>query len=158
LKTLVFPNKKLRAKVIKKYVNKVGYRGVVAFSCGNATKALKEVGLKVIDISPKGELIANKWWKPCEIADIFKDFFDATSGHLPLFMMVKIAKEFKKYLGELPGKVFKVPTGSGETIICLKIAYPNKKFIAVYNINSATKYNTEAPLNSIVNNFFEVIK
>ena len=158
MKTLEFPNKKIRAEVIKEYVVKAGYKGVVAFSCGNATKALREVGLRVIDISPNGELIANKWWEPYEIANIFEGYFDATSGHLPLFLMIKIAKEFKKYLGELPDWHYRVPTGSGETIICLKMAYPDKYFFAVYNLNEATKYNKEAPLNFIIDNLFGFIK
>jgi hypothetical protein len=49
-----------------------------------------------------------------------------------------------------------VPTGSGETIICLQMAYPERTFIAQYNVNQGSKYNAEAPLNNFIFQSFEV--
>ena len=43
-----------------------------------------------------------------------------------------------------------VPTGSGETLVCLAMAFPKVKFIARYNIDAATEYHEEAPLNKLV--------
>jgi hypothetical protein len=50
---------------------------------------------------------------------------------------------------ELPDVVY-VPSGSGETLVCLKLAYPEKKFIAVYNLDAATEYSPRCPLNDFV--------
>jgi len=155
MELLRFPNKKLRARVIKEYVAAAGYRGVVCFSCGNASTALKEAGLYVIDVSPRGELEARKWWTPEDIHRAWPDLFDATSGHLPLPLMVKISAAFKKYLGPEPYSL-NVPTGSGETILALKVAYPTLDFRPVYNLDDATKYNPEAPLNKVVEGICEM--
>lgn len=152
--------KKIRAKVIKRYIEEAEYKGVVCFSCGNASRALNEAGINTLDISPQGDLRATKkWWTPQEIHRIWPDLFDATSGHLPLALMVKISEEYRKYLGKLDKSIYEVLTGSGETIICLSIAYPSKKFIAVYdNKNNATKYESKAPLNSVVKTYYMIIK
>ncbi len=148
---LKLPNKRIRAEVIARYVKQAGYRGVVAFSCGNATRALIEAGLWVLDISPNGMVApTNKWWTPAEIHAAFPDLFDATSGHLPGHLMVEIAKAYKQHLGELPNQVYEVPTGSGETILCLRWAYPGKTFVPVYNVGKGTEYDGRAPLNYAV--------
>jgi len=152
VKLLRFPHKKIRAAVIKKFIEKRGYRGVVCFSCGNASRELKNVGLNVLDISPMGDLIPNRWFRPSEVAEKFYGYFDATSGHLPMELMIEIAAEYKKYLGlSLPSCY--IPTGSGETIFCLKLAYPDEELIAVYNLDEATEYNENAVLNDIVKIF-----
>jgi len=147
--TLTFPERKtIRANVIYEYVMEAGYRGVVCFSCGNAAKALRDAGLFVVEISPVGKLHAGAWWQPEEIRKVWPDLFDATSGHLPVPLMVRIGNEFRKHLGELTtGEEYKVPTGSGETILCLRWAYPLCSFKPVYNLDASTKYNEEAPLN-----------
>ena len=146
---LNLPAKKIRAQVICEYVIDAGYKGVVAFSCGNATRALKETGLFVLDISPCGDLSpSEKWWSPAEIQRMFPYLFDATSGHLPVHLMIRIAISFREHLGEIKG--CDVPTGSGETITCLRWAYPNEKFSPVYNLDQATKYEQNAPLNYLV--------
>jgi hypothetical protein len=148
---LIFPNKKIRAQVIARYVSAAGYRGVVAFSCGNATRELKAAGLWVLDISPDGDLSpSRKWWTPAEIHAAFPDLLDATSGHLPAPLMAEIAKAFRLHLGNLADAVYEVPTGSGETITCLRWAYPETIFMPVRNINEATAYNSAAPLNYVV--------
>lgn len=157
-KLLKFDNKFIRAQVIKKFLINKKYDGVVCLSCGNATKALKKVGLYTIDISPNGDFNANRWFTPSEINTIFPTYFDATSGHLSLEVMQLIGEAFKEQLGELPDVNY-VPTGSGETLVCLKLAYPNKKFIAVYNLDDATKFDDKATLNSLVNILaIEIIK
>lgn len=146
---LTFPNKKIRAEVIKKYLQRQNKNKVVCFSCGNASKELKNQGLDVLDISPYGKLVANDWFTSGEIAELFPDRFNATSGYLPFDLMLEIALEFKSYLGELKG-VVKVPCGSGETLLCLSLVYDNK-FVACYdNSNSATTYDKENPLNDII--------
>ncbi len=144
-----FPNKALRAKVIARYVQAAGYRGVVCFSCGNASAALEACGLYVVDIGPGGSLQAGQWWTPAEIHKAWPDLFDATSGHLPIPLMLDIARAYRTYLGELQGE-YQVPTGSGETITCLRYAYPDCSFVPVYNLDRATRLEPNAPLNCIV--------
>lgn len=146
---LIFPNKKIRAEVIKKYLQRQNKNKVVCFSCGNASKELKKQGLDVLDISPYGKLIANDWFTSGEIAELFPERFNATSGYLPFDLMIEIGLEFKNYLGELKG-VVNVPCGSGETLLCLSLVYDNE-FVACYdNSNSATIYDKENPLNCII--------
>ena len=149
-KLMEFENKKIRAKVIKKYMDENNYTQAVCFTCGNASKELKKIGVNVLEISQHGDLTANKWFKISDIKNIFSNMFDATSGHLDIELMNLVSKEFKKELGELQENVLYVPTGSGETLVCLKMAYPKKEFVAVYNIDNATKYEKEAPLNKMV--------
>ncbi len=140
--------KQIRAAVIARYVKNAGYRGVVAFSCGNATAALREAGLWVLDISPDGMLApTEKWWTPAEIHAAFPDLFDATSGHLPMYLMIEIARELKSTLGKLPEAEYEVPTGSGETIACLRLAYPSITFTPICGIGKGTEYDSRAPLN-----------
>lgn len=123
---------------------------MVCFSCGNASRALREAGLYVVDISPTGALEAKIWWTPEEIHQAFPDLFDATSGHLPVPILSRITKIFKEHLGQLPARHYDVPTGSGETITCLRIAFPRIRFTAVYNLNEATRYDKRAPMNQLV--------
>jgi len=147
---LRFPNKQIRSSVIADFVQRAGYRGCVCFSCGNASDALKNQGLYVLDVAPKGGLSANTWWTVDEIHKSWPDLFDATSGHLPTPLLNRIASAFKTFLGILPEQRYEVPTGSGETIVCLKLAYPNTNFVPTYNLDEATKYNPQAPLNNLV--------
>jgi hypothetical protein len=148
---LRFPNKKLRARVIADYVQEAGYRGVVVFTCGNAAAALREQGLEVVEIGPRGGLHAGKWWTQAEIHRSWPDLFDATSGHLSVPLMGDIAKAFRAHLGELPPGRYEVPSGSGETITCLRIAYPLLDFDAAYdNSKPETTLDPDAPLNAIV--------
>ena len=156
MKYLDFPNKRLRAEVIKDYLRNKKYDGVVCFSCGNATRELKNTGLNVIDVSPKGDFIPLHWFTPSEIKAMFPTYFDATSGHLGNDLMLLIAKRFKEFLGDIPQENY-IPTGSGETLVCLKLAYPEKEFIAIYNLDSATEYNENATLNNFVKIFSKKI-
>lgn len=150
---LTFPRKAIRAAVIKEYVTAAGYGGVVCFSCGNASRELKKAGLYVVDISPSGDLIPNRWWTSAEIHKVFPLLFNATSGYLNIELMTAIGTAFKDHLGNLSEDCYNIATGSGETIVCLKLAYPDKRFIAHYNVvqlETETRYNPGAPLNGLV--------
>lgn len=150
---LCFPNKQIRSKVLKQLLSKYNIEKVVCFSCGNATAELKKTGLQVLDVSPNGVLLPNKWFSSLDFAYNFPNFFNATSGYLPIDIMKEIGLAYKEYLGNLQSPCY-VPCGSGETLICLKLAYPQIDFIAVYdNTNPATKYDNENPLNEIVAHF-----
>lgn len=152
MKPLKFPNKQIRARVIADYLRRCGRfdSGVVCFSCGNASKALAGEGLYVVDISPKGGLSAQKWWSVAEIAKAFPTMFDATSGHLSVALMAEIGQAFRVYIGELDGDVA-VKSGSGETAVCLALAYPELSITAEYDdLFPATTWNADAPLNPLV--------
>lgn len=139
----------IRANVIAQYIKEAGYRGVVCFSCGNAARALRAAGLMVVEVSPEGPLCPGKWWNPAEIHLVWPDLFDATSGHLPIPLMLKVARALRDHLGELQEATYQVPTGSGETIVCLQWAYPDKRFVPLYGLGPETRYNNEAPLNDL---------
>jgi hypothetical protein len=149
---LFFAAKAIRASAIHVYVRQAAYQGVVCFSCGNASAALKATGLDVLEIGPKGPVQANSWWSPADIHRIFPTRFDATSGHLPMHLMHTIGGYFRAYLGDLPDdRPIIVPTGSGETLCCLAMAYPEVRFIARYDQSStATSRHPKAPLNDLV--------
>mgnify|MGYP001585153445 FL=1 len=73
--------------------------------------------------------------------------------------MVKIAEAYKRWLGYIPPGVPQViPTGSGETILCLQIAYPSCSFVAEYDSRSlSTTFSESAPLNKWVAASFRTI-
>ena len=149
---LTFPHKKIRSKVIREYING-NYNKIVCYSCGNAGRALEELKLDVLHIGEEGILDTNKWFSMKEINHYFHEYFDATSGHLNIELMQLISKEYLKYFGKnkfKPNQEIYIPTGSGETLVCLKMAYPQTKFIAVYNLGKETEYNPNAPLNKLV--------
>jgi hypothetical protein len=148
---LRFPAKQIRSRVIATYVREAGYRGVVVFSCGNSATALREQGLEVFEVGPRGDLQTEKWWPQAKIHRAWPDFFDATSGHLSVSLMGDIARAFRAHLGELPASRYTVPSGSGETICCLRVAYPLLDFEASYDDRKPeTRRDPEAPLNSFV--------
>src|SRR6266480_652677 len=118
-KPLTFPHKQIRARVIADYVRQAGYKGVVVFTCGNAAKTLRDEGLEVVEVGPRGDLKTEKWWTMAEIHKAWPELFDATSGHLAVPLMGDIAKAYRAHLGELPVGRYSVPSGSGETILCL---------------------------------------
>lgn len=146
---LRFPHKQIRAQVIKEYMEAGGYERAVCFSCGHAAQELADAGVDVLHIGPHGVLIPGRWFTQAEIHRDFPGFFDATSGHLPNDAMVALAEAYKAYLGPKYG-IYYVPTGSGETVVCLKMAYPEAEFVAVYNIDEATEYSAQCPLNPLV--------
>lgn len=136
--------------VIKHYLKGFSNLKVICFSCGNASRELREAGLDVLDVSPSGHLLANKWFTSRDFLKYFGEYFNATSGYLPFDLMYDIGQAFRVYLGELP-EINYVACGSGETLVCLKLAYPDKNFIAVYdNSNPATVLDEESPLYNLV--------
>ena len=149
IELLTIPHKRIRSLIIKEYLSKHSYKGCVCFSCGNASDALKKVGINTIAIADNGDFIANRWFTPGEVYEIFTNYFDATSGHLPIELMNQIALYYREHLKDLP-EINYIPSGSGETLVCLKIAFPNKKFIAVYNLDKTTEYDSECILNDLV--------
>ncbi len=144
------PEKTIRAQLISRYIRAAGYVGVVVFTCGNAAAALRSVGVDVLEVGNHGELIPGKWWTPAEIRRIWPDRFDATSGHLPAPLMAEIAAALRKAMGHLPPAEYGIPTGSGETIICMRWAYPLCTFVPIYGGSAATAYSPQAPLNYAV--------
>lgn len=144
-----FPNKQLRAVAIKEYMEKYGYKRAVCFSCGNASAALKKAGVSTLDISERGDLQALRWFTQGEVGVYFGGMFDATSGHLPIECLLMVAERYREYIQSLPEEI-NLPTGSGETLVCLKLAFPHCRINAVYNLDEATKYEEGAPLNRFV--------
>ena len=66
-------------------------------------------------------------------------------------LMMDFARALRDELGELPpAECYQVPTGSGETITCLRWAYPDLHFVAVYNQGRPTQFEKKAPLNLAV--------
>ncbi len=136
--------KQIRAIVINKYLHEAELPlEVVCFSCGNASYALKKAGLKVHEV-----LTADHWWTPAEIQRKYK-CFDATSGHLPMPLMKEIADGLKMCVVIFDNEI-EIPTCSGETIVCLRMAFPKGKFKPVYNLDKSTEFHIEAPLNCLV--------
>lgn len=146
---LRFPHKHIRALCIKKYMAAAGYTRAVCFSCGNAARELENVGVDVLHIGEHGDLMPRRWFTQADIEKAFTGYFDATSGHLPMQVMNGLARAYKSHLGALQGRVY-VPCGSGETLVCLKMAYPETDFVAVYNLDEATRYETGCVLNNMV--------
>lgn len=156
---LIFPHKQLRAQVIYAYAKEAGYPGIVLLSCGNASKAMGEVSDGTVEIvKPEPD----HWLTNEEIAQQWPGYLDATSGHLPLWLMVRIAAHFKAWFdanGGLGNGRYLVPTGSGETIVCLLLAYPDTfshSFTALYNFNKGSEFEPNAPLNPVVETLFEI--
>jgi hypothetical protein len=162
MRELLFEKRKeLRSLVIHDYLLESNYKATVIFSCGNASEQLKRIlkstDIKVLDIAPQGALSpSSKWWTPEEVHKFFPEYFDATSGHLPLFLMARISecmqREPARWLEEVPqeNRRYLVPTGSGETILTLRWAFPTIEFVPLYNVSIGSEYNTSAPLNQLV--------
>jgi hypothetical protein len=148
---LSFAAKQIRSCVVAGFVRAAGYRGVVVFTCGNSAAALRDQGLEVLEVGPRGDLKTEKWWTQAEIHRAWPDLFDATNGHLSAPLMGDIAKAFRAHLGELPETRYAVPSGSGETICCLRVAYPLLDFEASYDASKPeTRRHADAPLNPFV--------
>ena len=126
-------------------------KSIVVFTCGNCGRELKKYFDDVLVIGgDDADLIPNRWFTDAEIENIFPDYTDATSGNLPEPLIKQLGNFYKAIIGELDDEIYFVPTGSGETIMSLIYAYPEKKFVAVYNLDNATKYEENAPLNESV--------
>lgn len=125
---------------------------VVCFSCGNSIKYLRQIGIDVVGVGPGEMLRPAKWHTYTEVARSF-GMFDATSGHLPAVMMWQIAQELRQTLDTRMQGIIELdmPTGSGETLVCFKMAFPAIAVHAVRGISPGTEYSPEAPLNQLVN-------
>ncbi len=153
---IIATNKKERSSIVIDYAKTHLYEGIVVFSIGNPedlTRSILRSSLNLISVSPGGDLqSANKWWSQEEIRTSWPNYFDATSGHLPLFLLNKIVIKIRsKFLGIREDVEYFVPTGSGETFVCMAMAFPTISFKAVYNIDRYTQWNPNAPLNDLVN-------
>lgn len=148
---LRFAAKRIRAQVIAQHLGEAGLPlRCVCFTCGNAARALRNEGLYVVEVGSQGRVEPTEWVDPTHIAGMWPGMFDATSGHLPVWMMERIGAAFAVELGELPGKVV-VPSGSGETLVCLALAYPDVRFVARYDMTEPpTMFNEDAALNGLV--------
>ncbi len=141
--------KRLRADVIKKHLIQSHLPlEVVCFTCGNSSKYLTEAGVNVHAV-----VNPDKWYTYAEIQRLY-GLFDATSGHLPMPLMMDIAMELRRTLVKLPNVVH-LPTGSGETYVTLCMAFPSTKIFPLYDLDDSTRYNSGAPLNSLVNSLNE---
>lgn len=150
--------KRIRAEVIKDFIERNDIPFAVCFSCGNSSTYLRKAGVTLLDISPQGDLTSNRWFSMNEIRQLFPMAFDATSGHLPTDLMREIAVRMRNELTFDTDTEYTIPSGSGETVVCLKMAFPNINFIPQYdNSDPSTEYNDEAPLNEVVRAMFNKI-
>ena len=152
---VIATNKKERSSIIIDYAKTHLYEGIVVFSIGNPddlSRSILRSSLNLISVSPGGDLqSANKWWSQEEIRTSWPNYFDATSGHLPVFLLNQIVVRIRsKFLGIDELKEYYIPTGSGETFVCMAMAFPKMSFRAVYNIDQYTQWNPNAPLNDLV--------
>ncbi len=152
---IIATNKKDRAAVVVDYARTHFYEGIVVFSIGDPNDLQRSIlrsSLNLISVSPGGDLqSANKWWSQEEIRTSWPNYFDATSGHLPVFLLNQIVVRIRsKFLGIDESKEYFIPTGSGETFVCMALAFPRVTFRAVYNIDRYTQWNPNAPLNDWV--------
>lgn len=151
--------KRIRAEVVRAYMVRCGISYAVCFSCGNASRYLREAGVSLLDISPQGDLTANRWFTMEEIRRRFPQAFDATSGHLPADLMGEIAERLKREFNFEQDTEYIIPTGSGEGVVCLKMAFPDVFFTPQYDDSyPATEYNEGAPLNDVVRAMFNKIE
>lgn len=142
--------KKIRSQVIKRYMREAGFKKAVCFSCGNSTKYLREEGVDVLGIGAKDELSPNKWFSQAEIAHAFPGYFNATSGDLPLHLMYKIADRLRSIYGKKYEKGGRIKIGSGETALCMRLAYPKAKFTFYRDGTPETEYEEGANLNRLL--------
>lgn len=142
--------KRVRAPVVREWLERTGQPGCVCFSCGNASQALKAAGVYTVEIAPGGELSAGRWWQPWEIARAWPHLLDATSGHLPMGLLPGLAAAYRAHLGALAEPAYLVPTGSGETLLALQAAYPEIAFHPLHDCGRGTEAMPLAPLAGLV--------
>lgn len=147
--------KAARAVAIADYLRNTGRQSCVCFTCGNASKALRKTGLQVREV-----LKPPRWYTLAEIQLLHKRF-DATSGHISTALMLAVAYNLGEAIGKSHlraeyetaienGTPVIIPTGSGETLVTLKMIYPLLKVVPAYNLDDSTQYHPKAPLNSLV--------
>lgn len=147
--------KAARAVAIADYLKVIGRQSCVCFTCGNASKALRKVGLQVREV-----LKPPRWYTLAEIQQLHHRF-DATSGHISTALMMATAYNLAAAIGKSPykaeiaeaiskGTPYVIPTGSGETLVTVKMIYPLLKVVPAYNLDDSTQFSPKAPLNSLV--------
>jgi len=120
--------KKIRSDLLFKILGDVP---VVVYTCGNSAIELKKSGFTdVLDIGDKGTYQPNNWHYSYFIKKLFPNRIDLTSGHLPVDLCYLLGKEYSNQLSELPSVV---PSGSGETVLSLALANPERSFKAEFN-------------------------
>ena len=163
---LLHPHTKhLRAELIAAHVARAGLDGVVCFSCGNASRALYAAGVDVLAPAPGDRwaatqgshhkpLVVLDWYTTADVRRLWPRRLDATSGHLPQDLMRQLAASVRASVGPLKPGTYRVPSGSGETVVALCMAYAEQRdvdFVAVYDHRKPeTTYNAQAPLNDLV--------
>lgn len=128
--------------------------GVVCFTCGHAAQALRDcapAGGTVLECGRNGSLKPTRWFTGGEVACEFPLRMDATSGHLPLWLMALLAKALRAHVGPLlEGEVYAVPTGSGETVVALRMAYPGVRFKPVWGEREHLMFDLDNPLATLL--------
>lgn len=157
MKRLPLNHKKIRAEIITAHAHG---RRIVAFSCGNATRALAEAGANLISIDAGSDLAARRYISPQKAGWIFGGAFNATSGNLPIYMIEEIAHEIKKQIGDdIAGKRIVVPYGSGELILALSYIHKIKDIIAITSdLFPPTQQDGTSPLAPFIEKNFQIIK
>lgn len=138
-----------RAAVVQRYLSESGKAPrVVVVTCGNSARKLRKVGLSVYEIGVQGPLVPTRWLTPEDIAQAFPNRFDATSGHLPLFLMLRVAAMLRAKhpegidIARTGGRIH-VPSGSGESAVITALAFPGAQVVAVFNNSKPdTKYES----------------
>jgi len=148
MQLLEFDFKRLRAEAIRDYLTMYGPApDVICCTCGNSAKALRDVGLYVVEIGsgPNALLRPTRWLTPADIRALWPGMFDATSGHLPLPLYVEIVDRLRRECSHWSsaGAVI-VPSGSGESAMLTKFAFPDLHVTARFDDNDpATTYEGE---------------
>ena len=131
-------------------MEEAGYTGAVCFTCGNAADALRGIGVDVLEVGPRGDIVPRAWWSAARIRKVFPGLFDATSGHFPHPLFAAYVGILRDRIKAEPGAQYDIPTGSGETVLALRTAFPQSLFRAVYGTDNSVKYDAEAPLAELV--------
>jgi len=147
---LRFPAKTLRATVVRDWMVRAGVARAVCFTCGNAGWALVQAGVDVLCVGAGCGLVPGRWWTQAQIRAAWPARLDATSGHLPVELLLLLGEAYRAHIGpDLPS--LRVPSGSGETVVALALAYPGADLVAVYDDRQPeTTYHPEAPLTPLV--------
>ena len=149
LPVLQLDAKATRARLIAEHLGHPAEPRVVCFTSGNAGEQLRQLELQPVCVGPAEMLSTCHWWTPAEVRAAWPGHFDATSGHLPMHLMVQLGQELRHQLGELPPAAA-VLTGSGETILALSWACPGTELVAVVNADEHTLHHAQMPLASSV--------
>lgn len=142
------------------YVKETPYEGIVCVGEGPTVMELIKAapaGMPVVTIETDRAISMEG------IANAYPRHFDATNGHLPLWLMVRIANKFAEWINanvrkSMGGEV-RIPTGSGETLFELRIAYPEiteTQFVALYDFNRDKRFDPNGPINQAVRAFFPI--